>query len=88
MSFNLQPVDDSNPAHIEDLIKGASSGMARVVIPDITTQAEVMSAVFTLLDRTLRSIRKLQTPEERFQTALQIHNALTDLLTDHGSVPN
>lgn len=88
MSISLPSDDDCNPVHVEALIKGASSGMAKVVIPDITTQAEVMSAVFTLLDRTLRSIRKLQTPSERFDTALQIHQALTDLLTDHGSVPN
>ena len=73
---------------VETLISGATRGMAKAVVPDITTTSEVMTAVFTLLDRTLRSIRLGQTSEERFSTALQVHKALTDLLTDHGSVPN
>jgi hypothetical protein len=88
MDFSHLINDDCNPQMVETLISGATRGMAKAVVPDITTTSEVMTAVFTLLDRTLRSIRSGQTSEERFSTALQIHQALTDLLTDHGSVPN
>lgn len=84
----IPPADDCDPQMVEILIAGATRGMANAFVPDVTTTSEVMSAVFTLLDRTLRSIRKIQTPEERFDTASQIRNALQEMLTDHGSVPN
>lgn len=87
--INLPELDDDcNPAMVETLILGAQKGMSRAFVPDVTTTSEVLSAVFTLLDRTLRSIRKLQTSEERFDTASQIHLALNEMLTDHGKVPN
>lgn len=80
--------DDCDPAMVEALITAAARGMSRAVVPDITTQAEIMSAVFTLLDRTLRSFRKIQDPADRFVAAQQISKALSDLLIDHGHVPS
>lgn len=73
---------------VESLVSAATHGMSKAVVPDLTTSSEVMSAVFTLLDRTLRSIRKLQTSDERFVNAGQIHKALSDMMADHGHVPN
>jgi hypothetical protein len=73
---------------VESLIKGATRGMANAVIPAITTESEIMSAVFTLLDRTLRSLRNLQSNDVRFERAAQINEALQSLMTDHGQVPN
>lgn len=79
---------DCDPEMVETLIKGATNGMARNALPDITTHEELLSACFTLLDRTLRSVRKLQSNEERFETATQIRKALEDMLVDHGHVPS
>lgn len=73
---------------VEDLVKGASLGMSDAAIPEITTHAEVLSAAFTFLDRTLRSVRKLQSLDDRFEHAEQISKALNDLLVDHGKVPS
>lgn len=87
-ALSIPPDDDCNPEMVEVLISAAQRGMAKAFVPDVTTSSEVMTAVFTFLDRTLRSIRKLQTPEERFDTAAQIHAALQSMLVDHGSVPN
>lgn len=81
-------IDDCDPTMVEALIKGATTGMSKVVVPEITTSSEVLSAAFTFLDRTLRSIRRLQTTDERFHNAAQIKKALTEMITDHGSVPN
>lgn len=80
--------DDCDPSMVEALIKGATTGMSKAVVPDITTSSEVLSAVFTFLDRTLRSVRRLQTSDERFHNADQITRALHDMMIDHGKVPN
>lgn len=85
---NFDTSDDCDPQMVEALIKGATRGMAHAVIPAITTESEIMSAVFTLLDRTLRSLRNLQSSDVRFERAAQIHDALQGLMTDHGQVPN
>lgn len=84
----IQFVDDCDPITVESLVKAATNGLAKEVIPNVTTEAEVISAVFTLLDRTLRSLRKLQPPDVRFQNATHINKALKDMLTDHGTVPH
>ena len=73
---------------IEALVRAASSAMERASIPDITTSSEVVSAAFTLLDRTLRGIRAVQDPSDRFDTASKVADALQELMIDHGSVPN
>lgn len=88
MTSLQDPYDDCNPQMVETLIAGAQRGMARVFVPDITTTSELMSAAFTFLDRTLRSIRMHQTAEERFDTAAQIKKALDDMIVDHGQVPS
>lgn len=80
--------DDVDPQTVEDLVRGASLGMSDACDPGYTTHAEILSAAFTLLDRTLRSIRKLQSSEDRFAHAEQIRTALNDLLADHGKVPS
>jgi hypothetical protein len=81
-------MNDCDPQIVEALIKGATGGMTKAIVPNVTTHNEVLSAAVTLLDRTMRSIRKIQSPEERFNTADQMTKALTGLLTDHGRVPS
>lgn len=77
---------DCDPEIVEDIIDGATEGMERAV--ENATTEEVVSAVFTLLDRTLRAKRKLQPSSERFTTAASIRRLLTDMIADHGTVPS
>lgn len=77
-----------DPDMVEELVKATLKGLELGVIPDVTTDSEIISAIFTLLDRTLRAMRKIQTPQERFQNAAQINKVLREMLTDHGSVPH
>lgn len=79
---------DVDAQMVEDLVHGASVGMSDAAVPEVTTHAEVLSAAFTLLDRTLRSVRKLQAVDDRFEHAEQISKALNDMLVDHGKVPS
>ena len=73
---------------IEALVKGAASGMSAELIPDYTTNEDVIDAAFTFLDRTLRAVRRLQPPSERFANAERITQAHQEMLTDHGKVPS
>lgn len=77
-----------DPEMVEDLVKAALLGLEKGVICDVTTDTEIISAMFTLLDRTLRAMRKLQTPSERFENAAEINKILREMLVDHGSVPH
>ena len=54
---------------------------------DVTT-SDVISALFTVLERTLRGIRKLQDPDERFHNAKEISRILNELLVEFGRVPS
>lgn len=81
-------VDDVDPFTVENLVRAATGGMTKAVTPNVTTHNEVLSAAFTLLDRTMRSIRKIQSPQDRFENAQLIHKALSEMLTDHGHVPS
>lgn len=80
--------NDCDPDMVERLIVGATTGLAQSAIPGATSHEELLSACFTLLDRTLRSIRKLQSPEARFTTADQVKTILEALVVDHGHVPS
>lgn len=80
--------NDCDADIVEGLIKGATKGLSAAIVPESTTHNEVLSAAFTFLDRTLRSVRKLQSPDDRFATASQIKDQLNALLVDHGHVPS
>lgn len=73
---------------IERLVDAGMGAIYKASTPDITTPSEVISAVFTILDRMLGNIRRTQDPSDRIHNAKQISNALNDLLIDHGHVPH
>lgn len=86
--FPLQTDRDCDPQMVEALITGAQNGISRAYIPHVTTTSELLTAVFTLLDRTLRAVRTHQTSKQRFDTAAHISGTLNEMLIDHGKVPN
>ena len=79
---------DCDPEMVERLVVGATTGLAKSAVPGATSHEELLSACLTLLDRTLRSVRKLQSPEDRFTTADQVKTILEALVVDHGHVPS
>lgn len=79
---------DCDPEMVERLVVGATTGLAQSAIPGATSHEELLSACLTLLDRTLRSVRKLQSPEDRFTTADQVRKVLESMTIDHGHVPS
>jgi hypothetical protein len=78
----------TDPIMVETLVVAAARAIHDHSIPDVTTPSEVLSATFTLLDRTLRAISRMQLPEERMHNAKQVELALQAMIIEHGKVPN
>jgi hypothetical protein len=80
------------PGSEEEKIEKLADYMLEVVAEcfeeDDVTTSDVIAALFVVLGRSLRGIRKLQEPEERFPNALIIRQALQDLLVEFGRVPS
>ena len=77
-----------DPMMIEKLVAAASSAMSKTAIPHVTSVSEILSATLTLLDRTLRMVRLAQTPEDRAANTKEVARVLSDMLIEHGSLPN
>jgi len=79
---------EPDPLHVEQLVKAAMSAMENASIPDVTSPADVLSACFTILDRMLNAMSKLQSPEDRAVNVKEIARILDDFKVSHGKLPN
>lgn len=77
---------ECDPDSVEYICEAATAAMEEA--SQDATPDEVVSAMFTLLDRTLRAKRKLQHSSERFATAENIRRVLSEMIVDHGKVPS
>jgi hypothetical protein len=75
---------EADPFVVESLVKAIGLSLERATIPDVTTPAEVLSAIFTTLDRTLRAMKHCQHPEDANTNAKEIARVLGDLLVEFG----
>jgi len=89
MQVNQQPLDDvrmsADPFMITSLVKAMHSALEHAAIPDVTTPAEVLSALFTLLRHTLMVMYSMENAEDRDFNREQVGKALTDLLMEFGT---
>lgn len=77
--------DDEKIERLSDYIIDA---VAECFEDEETTSSDVLAAFLLSLERTLRGLRKVQEPEERFENAKLIKTALNDLLVEFGRVPS
>lgn len=82
--LTLHQDQECDPDTVEALISAAMTAMSRIADKEFASPSEVLSAQITLLDRTLRGIRKHQEPSERFIDVKEINRVLSDLIVDHG----
>ena len=75
----------ADPRHVDQLTRAMQQALERTAIDHITTPADVLSAVFTLLDHLLRATRLNQTPAESVQNRKEIKRVLTEMLVEFGS---
>lgn len=78
----------ADPYVVESLVNAATAAMERFSADNATTPSDVISASFTLLDRTLRAVRNLQAPEDLASNTKEVARVLQDFLVDYGSLPN
>lgn len=79
---------NADPQHVSDLTDHITEAMADFAAARQSSPAEIVSALFTVLDRTLCGIRKLQDPDDRFHNAREISRLLDEIKTDYGRVPS
>lgn len=78
----------SDEDKIEKLSDYILDAVAECFEDEETSSQEVLAAFLLTLERTLRGLRKVQEPEERFENAQLIKTALNDLLIEFGRVPS
>ena len=81
-------VHSSDPYVIEDLVRAAQKAMEHSAFAESMTPSEVLSACFTLLDRSLRTMSKLQADEDRNTNRKEVAHVLSEMLLEHGSSLN
>ncbi len=78
----------ADEATVERLTEYIMEVVAECFEEENVSTSDVISALFTVLERTLRGIRKLQEPDERFHNAREIKKVLDELLIEFGRVPS
>ena len=74
-----------DPIHVEQLVQAMGAGMERTCIPNVTSTAEILSAIFTTLTRVLRGMKHAERPEDAGANRIEISRALEDLLMEFGA---
>lgn len=84
-SFESEVVD---PAMVSSLIHAISNAIEQTCIPEVTTTADLLSALFTSLDAALRMSRADAAPEDAAYNSTEIGRVLMDLLVEFGTPTN
>ncbi len=75
----------ANHLMVEELVIGIGKGLEQAVDPNLTTSAEILSAIFTVLSRTLLAMQDMQTPEDKPHNRREIGRVLGDLHALYGA---
>lgn len=89
--YNVEksPLDEKpDPYVVESLTNAAINAMEQTCVSNMVSPAELVSATFTLLDRTLRACRALEEQHDRMSNAKEIKRVLEELMVEFGSIPN
>jgi hypothetical protein len=71
--------------HVEQLVHAMHVALEHACVADVTTPADVLSAIFTTLERTLYALQSVESSfEEREHNRKEVANALNDLMMSFG----
>ncbi len=76
----------ADPVMVDRLVKSMAIGLQTAIQPGVTTQADILSAVFTVLYRMLNTARQDTDPHEQQKNAAEIGRVLQGLLMDFGAI--
>lgn len=85
----LEPTESishrANPEHVEELIQAMGEALNRTVVLHITSQADILSAIFTILNRMLKTAKQMEAPEDAEHNAHEIGCILKEFLLEFGT---
>ena len=74
----------ADPVVVEHIVSNITSAISECIIPNVTTQADVLSAVFTVLQRILRGMQQETDPADQKANARELGRVLTGMLLEFG----
>ena len=92
--MTLNPVDShaersaADPRMVNHLMTAMAQAIDQATIPHVTTTADLLSAVFTVLDHTLRVIRDKEHREDQAFNSREIGRVLANMLLEFGVEPS
>lgn len=78
---------EADPAMVSRLTQAITLAIETAAIPEVTSTADVISAIFTTLDHTLTVIQNAQSQEDELYNSREISRVLTDMLFKFGAAP-
>jgi hypothetical protein len=75
----------TDPNMVVRLIQAMGSALDRAVVPEVTTTSDILTAVLTLLDRTLRISRQVQDPKDSLHNSQEVERVLIDMIMEFGN---
>lgn len=75
----------ADPVHVARLVKGMAVGIQTAIVPNQTTDADILSAVLTVLYRILAKAKESDDPMLDEKNALEVGKVLQDMLFTFGA---
>ena len=76
----------ADPAMVGQLMSAISNAIERTYIKEVTTTADVLSALFTVLDHALRMAQNDTEEADAVYNANEVNRVLMDFLVEYGNV--
>lgn len=75
----------ADPVQVARLVKGMAVGIQTAIIPNQTTDADILSAVLTVLYRVLARAKEDDDPSMANRNAIEVGKVLQDMLFTFGA---
>ena len=75
----------ADPVMVDHILKSVGNALTAAMIPHATTPADLLSAIFTILYRLLKTTRESEDAADHEGNAKEIDRILMDLLAEFGS---
>lgn len=79
---------NADPMMVGKLVEAMGKAVNETIVVDVTTTADILSALFTMLDVALQIARKDTEGEDADWNAKEISRVLMDFLVEYGSTPD
>jgi hypothetical protein len=82
---NFNDLDGPDPEVVEELVLAMGEALLKAIQPNMTSEADVLSAMFTLLRRALIEAAETSDAETKKRNSKEIGRVLADMLLEFGA---